>query len=129
MEDTARFIIHALEKSFDINHNALGGSAVEEHGGDLLLLTVLINRSDLAARASPGCESAILPAHNRVKISCTGNIAASQCAPAPSGGLPLEEHYCVLLILMVLMNQSEAKGGLSSQCKEVFYRAIIHHRP
>jgi hypothetical protein len=57
----------ALSKSFVINHNALLGSAP-------------------AARASPGCESAILPVHNRGEISCTGNTEASQCAPAPNGG-------------------------------------------
>ena len=32
--------------------------------------------------------------------------------PRPQWGHPLEEHYCVLLILMVLLIQSEAKGGL-----------------
>ena len=60
------FIFFALLKSFDINYNALGGSAP-------------------AARASPGCESAVLPVRNRVEISHTGNTKASQCAHAPMG--------------------------------------------
>jgi len=48
----------ALEKTFDSNHDALGGSAP-------------------ATRASPGCDSAVLPVHNPGEISCTRNTEAS----------------------------------------------------
>ena len=39
--------------------------------------------------------------------------------PRPQWGLSLEEHYCVLLILMVLMNQSETKGGYHHYKKRI----------
>jgi hypothetical protein len=61
-------------------------SAVEERWCVLLLLQVLLNLSDPATRASPCCDSAVLPVHNRGEISRTGNSEASQCAPAPNGG-------------------------------------------
>ena len=44
-----------------------------------------------AARASPGCESAILPVHNRGEISCPANIEASQCAIEPPVGAGLAQ--------------------------------------
>ena len=56
-----------MGKSFDINRNALGGSAP-------------------AARASPGCKSAVLPVCNRGKIFCSGNTEVSQCAMSPHWG-------------------------------------------
>jgi len=61
------FNFYALWKSFAINYDAPGGSAP-------------------GAMASPDCDGVVIPVHNCIEISCTGNAEVSLCAPAPSGG-------------------------------------------
>jgi hypothetical protein len=56
-----------LEKSFDINYDALLGSAP-------------------SAIASPGCDCAVLPVCYRGEISRSAHAGASQCAMSPPWG-------------------------------------------
>jgi hypothetical protein len=60
-------VFFTLEKSFDINYDALGGSAP-------------------AAMASPDYDCTVLPVRNHGEISRLGNAKALQCAPAPNRG-------------------------------------------
>src|SRR5208283_3074281 len=71
IERSAKQIIRLCRNHLIPHYDALGGFGIYS--------------SAPAARASPFCDSAVLPAPKSEEFFCTGNPLASHCAPSPLG--------------------------------------------